>query len=270
VAAKGHVSYTREGVPTRMIGIFQDITKNKATEAALVRTEKLAAAGRLAASIAHEINNPLFAVTNLLFIIQGDATLSGAGREYLSLAQQELARAAHIAQQALGFYKETAEPVKVNIAEVVDEVLLLYARNMPANIKLETEYGQGCEAYAVRGEIRQVLGNLIANAIQALGGGGTLSIKAQQQAQEGERGIAIRVIDDGPGIAPEHRDRIFEPFFTTKKDVGTGLGLWLAKQIVQKHGGSIEVQSSTDRQQHGTTFSILLPEGARKAKHAAA
>jgi signal transduction histidine kinase len=270
VAAKGHASHDDAGAPLRMIGIFQEITKRKATEEALIRTEKLAAAGRLAAAIAHEINNPLCAVTNLLFITKDDPTLSEAGRQYLGMAQQELARAAQVAQQALGFYKENSEPLKVNVATLVDDVLQTHARNMPKNIKVETHYPQPCEVVAVRGEIQQVVSNVVTNAVQAMSSGGQIEIEVTAVRQGEQPGAQIKIKDNGPGIPPENLGRVFEPFFTTKGKAGTGLGLWLVEQIVHKHGGKIDIQSTTEAAHHGTCFSIFLPVGTRSGSHAAA
>lgn len=265
VTARGKTSYDEAGKPLRMIGIYQDITQRKATEQALIRNEKLAAAGRLAVSIAHEINNPLAALTNLLFIVKNDSTLSRAGAQYLSLADQELSRIARLAKQALGFHRDTSEPVRTNICDVLDEVLSLYTPNMPANIRVETRYGPSVHVWALRGEISQVFANLISNAIHALESGGHLIIEATASSRSNEEGMLARIRDDGPGIAEENLPNIFEPFFTTKKETGVGLGLWIVKQIVEKHGGSVQVDSRTDPEQHGTCFSIFLPSSARYA-----
>jgi PAS domain S-box-containing protein len=269
VVARGSTSHDEQAAQ-RMAGIFQDVTRRKATEEALVANEKLAAAGRLAASIAHEINNPLAAVTNLLFIIKGDSTLSGAGRQYLALAEQELARAAQIAKQTLGFYKDQTEPTNVDVAELLDEVLAFYQRNMPAHVTLERRYSHKLNVLAREGEVRQVIGNLVTNALQVLREGGTVEVAAHRTQQQGEGGVLITVKDNGPGIEAEHLEHIFEPFFTTGMR-GTGLGLWLVKQIVKKHGGSVHVESSRDAQRHGTRFSFFLParESARTAAAAA-
>jgi PAS domain S-box-containing protein len=245
----------------RMAGIFQDVTQRKSTEDALVANEKLAAAGRLAASIAHEINNPLAAVTNLLYIIRSDTTLSGAGRQYLALAEKELARAAQIAKQTLGFYKEETEPAAVDLAQLLDEVLAFHRRNMPAHVALERHYPRKLEICCREGEIRQVVSNLMTNALHALGEGGTIDVEARRTKVEDESGVLLNVSDTGSGIEAADMDRLFEPFFTTTTR-GTGLGLWLVKQIVKKHGGTIHVESSREARRHGTRFSIFLPARA--------
>ncbi len=263
VTAKGKTSYDPSGRALRMIGIYQEITQHKATEQALIRNEKLAAAGRLAVSIAHEINNPLNALTNLLFIVKSDNTLSRAGAQYLSLADQELARIARLAKQALGFHRDTSEPVRTNVCDVLDDVLSLYTPNMPANIRVEKRYGSSVDICALKGELSQAFANLISNAIHALENGGHLIVEAMASRVSEQVGMMIRIRDDGPGIDPEHLPKIFEPFFTTKKATGVGLGLWIVKEIVEKHGGEVDVDSSTDPERHGTCFEIFLPTAAR-------
>jgi signal transduction histidine kinase len=261
LAMKGNVVAAAGLAPARVVGIFLDVTQQKATAEALVRTEKLAAAGRLAATIAHEINNPLAALTNLLFILRNDKTLSRAGTEYLKLAEEELARVSRLAQQSLGFYKEQATPSAFSVSELLDEVLALYARNMPATIKVEKHYGNVVDICGIRGEIWQVFANVIANATHVMQDGGTLTIKAENVSSNGGTGILVRIGDTGPGIRAEHLDRIFQPFFTTRPEGGTGLGLWIAKDLVNKHGGRIQVESRTG-EGHGTTIIIFLPAAA--------
>lgn len=265
VAAKGTTTYDSSGQPLRTTGILQDVTEKKSTEDALVRTEKLAAAGRLAASIAHEINNPLAALTNLLFIVKDDASLSRAGRQYVSMAEEELRRLSHIAKQTLGFYKEAAQPEDLELPALLDEVLDLYLRNMPAGIKIEKHYSTSVPTQAVRGELRQVFSNLISNAIDSVGEEGTLRVAVEASRPPQRPGMLVSIADDGPGVPPEFRKRLFEPFFTTKQGVGTGLGLWLAKQLVEKHGGSIEIESSVDPADHGTRFVVFVPAAAALA-----
>jgi signal transduction histidine kinase len=245
-------------------GIFVDITEQKATEEALLRNEKLAAAARLAATMSHEINNPLAALTNLLYIVRGDRTLSRAGTQYLDLAQEELARVSRLAQQALGFYKEQSTASVFSVPELLDEVLALYSRNMPANIQVEKRYGGSVEVRGIRGEIWQVFANAISNAIYALSEGGTLTIEASSATRPGGAGMLVRISDTGAGISPENMKKIFQPFFTTKQKMGTGLGLWIAKDLVNKHGGSIDVESSTGETDHGTSIVVFLPAAAER------
>lgn len=253
ISAKGNV-FGQGGSLARLVGVFVDITTQKVTEQALIRHEKLAATGRMAATIAHEINNPLAALTNLLYIVRGDSTLSRAGAQYLAMAQEELKRVAYLANQALGFYKEKASPVPVQLPELLDEVLALYTRNIAANVRIEKHYGGSVEVSAIRGEIWQVFANLVSNALYAIRSGGTLAVDAR--AITG--GMEVRVRDTGVGISAEHLDRIFQPFFTTKEETGTGLGLWIVKEIVEKHGGTIRVESRTS-DPRGTCMTVFLP-----------
>ncbi len=258
LAVRGKTFYSKNGEPARTIGIFVDITEKKLTEEALVRTEKLAAAGRLAAAIAHEVNNPLAAATNLMFIIKGDGTLSRAGRQYVEMAEQELARLGRIAKQTLGFYRESSHPARVDIAGLLDGVLDMYSRNLPAGIQVKREYAEGSEAEVIEGEIRQVFANVLVNAVQAMGDAGTLRVKVEPVVGGAGRGWVIAVCDTGPGIPHHDLQSLFEPFFT-RKGGGTGLGLWIAKQIVERHGGSIDVESRTEGESRGTTVLIYLP-----------
>jgi signal transduction histidine kinase len=258
VGIHGKTFCNKVGAPARTIGIFLDITQKKMTEQMLVRTEKLAAAGRLAAAIAHEVNNPLAAATNLLFIIKGDGSLSRSGRQYVEMAEQELARLGRIAKQTLGFYRESSHPSKVDLAGVLDGVLAMYSRNLPNGIKVHKSYGAGPMAEIIEGEIRQVFANVLVNAVQAMGATGKIQVHLDPVTRSEGKGWIITVKDNGPGIAPPDLQSLFEPFFT-RKGGGTGLGLWIAKQIVERHGGTIKVDSTTEADAHGTTVSIYLP-----------
>lgn len=259
ISAKGNV-VGHGGSLARIVGVFVDITSQKVTEQALIRHEKLAATGRMAATIAHEINNPLAALTNLLYIVKGDSTLSRAGAQYLAMAQEELKRVAYLANQALGFYKEKAAPSAVQMPELLDEVLALYTRNIAANVRIEKHYGRSVEVNAIRGEIWQVFANLVSNALYAIRAGGTLSVEARATAG----GMEVRIRDTGTGISAEHLDRIFQPFFTTKEETGTGLGLWIVKEIVEKHDGTIRVESRTS-DPAGTCMTVFLPAATSAA-----
>ena len=244
---------------------YQDITEKKQAEEALRKSEKLAAAGRLAATIAHEINNPLEGVTNLMFLLRKNDSLDEKARRHLTMAEQELARVAHVARQTLGFYRDTTAPRPLNIATTVDEVLGLYGRRIEAKkLRVDKEYGPDPVVTALAGEVRQVLSNLIVNAIDATSDLGQLRIRVRfaHDWQGGGPGVRISVADTGSGIAPQHRANLFQPFHTTKKDVGTGLGLWVSKEIIQKHAGSIHVRSSVEPGKSGTVFSVFLPIGA--------
>jgi PAS domain S-box-containing protein len=249
-----------QGKIARWFGSNTDITEQRRSEEALRQTEKLAATGRLAASIAHEINNPLEAVTNLVYLARKQPANV---QNYLKLADHELDRIAQITKNTLGFYRDSASPSEVNISEVLDEVLALYTRKLTfKRIRLHRELGDGIKVMGYPGEMRQIFANLTSNAIEALADEGCLKIHAAgAHSWDGQNrdGVRITFADNGSGIAREHRKKIFEPFFTTKKDVGTGLGLWLTLGLVEKHQGSIRVRSSVQPGKTWTVFSVFLP-----------
>jgi signal transduction histidine kinase len=257
-------TYDAAGHPVRTIGVLQDVTQRTLEHHTQLRSEKLLAAGRLAHSIAHELNNPLSAATNLLYIIKDDRSLSRAGKQYAAMAEEELRRLTNTAKQALGFYRENAQPGPLLMNELVEEVVADFSRNVPASVTLEIEQGPVMTLEAVRGELRQALSNLVANALQAVGESGKIKISVEAARPPLRRGVRLMVEDDGPGIPDDHLAAVFEPFFTTRPEAGSGLGLWLAKEIVEKHGGSIEVRSSVAEQDHGTTFVIFLPAPAQE------
>jgi PAS domain S-box-containing protein len=243
--------------------IIRDITESKKIERALRVTEKLAAAGRLAATVAHEINNPLEAITNLVYLAKRDLANTAKVAEYLEMASRELDRVAHIARQTLGFYRDASSPVRLSVAQVMDELLCLYEKRFESrNIRVIKQYDSDSEITALGGELRQAFSNIISNAIDAMPAGGPLVIRVSKSLQWKApllAGVRITILDTGSGIAPEHRKNMFQPFFTTKEDVGTGLGLWITRNIVEKHGGLIHVKSRTGEKEHGTAFSLFLP-----------
>jgi PAS domain S-box-containing protein len=242
--------------------IARNITQNKKLERTLRTTEKLAAAGRLAATVAHEINNPLEAVMNLVYLAQRDLPKIERVAVHLNAAKRELDRVAHISRQTLGFYRDTSSPVTVNVAQTVDDLLYLYEKRLQTRrIKVVRQHDGELEVTAFVGEIRQAFSNLISNSIDAMPQGGMLFIRISKSHawSTGLPGVRVTVLDTGPGIAPPDRKNLFEPFFTTKAEVGTGLGLWITRNIVVKHRGSIRVRSRTGPEAHGTAFSIFLP-----------
>ncbi|HEY2116793.1 MAG TPA: PAS domain S-box protein [Candidatus Angelobacter sp.] len=239
--------------------IARDVTESRKIDRALRTTEKLAAAGRLAATVAHEINNPLESVTNLVYLAKRDLPDSSKVSGYLQMAGRELDRVAHIARQTLGFYRDTSSPVRFNLTQLLDELLLLYEKRFETrNIKLIRQYDRDVEITALAGEVRQALSNLVTNAIDAMPGGGQLFIRISRSRnlKNSVAGVRVMVADTGTGIASEHRSNLFQPFFTTKTDVGTGLGLWITRNIVEKHGGDIQVKTKVGA---GTAFCIFLP-----------
>jgi PAS domain S-box-containing protein len=250
-----------KGNVARWFGTNTDITEQRRAEEALRQTEKLAATGRLAASIAHEINNPLEAVINLVYLARKQPENA---RKYLELADQELERIAQITRNTLGFYRDSSSTKEVDISEVLGEVIALYWRKIQfKRISVRPDYGNGIKIVGFPGEIRQIFANLVANAIEALSAEGSLVIRASRVTlRDGSNRAGVRVtfLDNGTGIAPENRKKIFEPFYTTKKDVGTGLGLWLTLQLVEKHHGSLRVRTSVEPGRSWTVFSVFLPE----------
>jgi PAS domain S-box-containing protein len=258
------------GAPIRdssgaMIGVvlvFRDITERRMSEGALMRAEKLAAAGRLAASVAHEVNNPLEGLTNLVYIARRSDELDEI-RHLLFQAENELGRIAHITRQSLGFYRETSLAAHFSPAAVVREVSDFYAgRAAVLGVTILVNTTTEREVLGAAGELRQVLSNLLANGLDACSKGDTIRLEANSATDPRDPtrlGVRISVADTGLGIAPEHIDSIFEPFFTTKKDTGTGLGLWVSRELVEKHGGSLRVRSRNFAPRCGTVFSIFLP-----------
>jgi PAS domain S-box-containing protein len=235
-----------------------DITERKLAEEALRKAEKLAAVGRLSATIAHEINNPLEAVTNLLYLLRKESGLSAAGRHYLTTAEQELSRVAQIAKQTLGFYRDSSAAALTSLGELVDEVLLLYASRLQSKgVRVERRYSQSASARIFRGEIRQVMANLLSNAIDAVPDEGRIELEVCDAERSGMAGVEVHVRDNGRGVPAAQQEQIFEPFFTTKKGFGTGLGLWVSREIVVKHGGTISLRSPESRP--GAEFVMWLP-----------
>jgi len=248
------------GVVEEWVGVLADIHDQILAEEKLRRTEQLATAGRLAATVAHEINNPLESVTNLVYLAQRSTTLDNATRAYLDTASDELQRAAQIVRQTLGFYRENSAPKASDIGEIASEVLALYRRNfMAKEIQVVSEIQSGAVACVVPGEIRQVVANLITNAIDASSAHGEIRVEVKKRAGE----VMVRVSDQGTGISEEHRGHLFEAFFTTKKDLGTGLGLWVSRGLIEKHNGTLTLETRTGEHDHGTAFTILLPADCR-------
>jgi PAS domain S-box-containing protein len=248
----------------RLIGVvlvFHDASRERSFQDVLRRTEKLAAAARLAATVSHEINNPLEAIGNLIFLARTNPDATEKIVSHLQLAEQELARVSHITRQTLGFYRESTSPTSVHIPTLVESVLTLYSNKLQVKqIQVQLALEACPSITGLAGEIQQLVSNIISNAIDAVPDSGTLKINASPVKLAGGESIRLTIEDDGPGITPENLKRIFEPFFTTKKDVGTGLGLWVCKEIAERHGGSVQVESKNANGAKGAIFTVLLPD----------
>jgi PAS domain S-box-containing protein len=237
----------------------RDISDRKKMEEMLVQSEKLAATGRMAATIAHEINNPLESVMNLVFLARTSGSINKA-RGYLQTAEKELERVAHIVRQTLGYYRETAAPVQVDLRELMDDVLTVYQTKLNANrISVDCRFDNHRPIVVKKGELVQVLSNVIANSIDAMPNAGILHINVEETTNSQKQGVQIVIRDNGTGIRQEHLSRIFEPFFTTKGNLGTGIGLWVARQLIEKQHGQIAVTSRTDPEDSGTTLVLFIP-----------
>lgn len=237
---------------------LRDVTERLLQQEALRKSEKLAAVGQLASSIAHEINNPLESTMNLLYLVSASSTMEEV-QEYTKIAQTELARVAEITLQTLRFNRHHSKPVEVHMAELVHTVLKLYAGRMDArSIGSKVEVIGDARICALEGELRQVVNNLVRNAVDVMSEGGMLSLRLhpQRDPYSNDPGVRLTVADTGEGIRPEIQKHLFEPFYTTKENMGTGLGLWVSKGIVEKHGGKIRART---RRGEGTVFSVWLP-----------
>ena len=256
----------------RWVGIIAlDASDRKRREEALRRSEKLAVTGRLAASIAHEINNPLEAITNLLFLLRGFNDLPESAQQYLAMTEHEVRRIAEITQQTLRFYRQPTQPARCTMTELLDSVLSLYQSRMNAlDIRVEKDYDPELSLFCFAGEIRQVIANLVGNSIDASSTGGRLLVRARRShdwTNPAQAGIRFAIADTGAGMDPDVRQHIFEAFFTTKEATGTGLGLWVSHEIILKHHGTVRVRSrngalSGQSPMHasGTVFQFFIPD----------
>jgi len=251
----------------RWVGmIVLDASDRKRSEEALRRTEKLAATGRLAASIAHEINNPLEAVTNLLFLLRNFCQLEDPALNYVAMAEHEAQRISEITQQTLRFYRQSTLPTRANMSELLGSVLSLYhGRLNTLNIEVKRDFDPALDIFCFAGEVRQVFANLVGNAIDATMAGGRLWVRARSARNwkdPRQKGIRFTIGDTGTGMEPSVRKRVFEAFFTTKEVTGTGLGLWVSLEIIVKHHGIVHVRSraATSGRAPGSVFSIFLPD----------
>jgi PAS domain S-box-containing protein len=258
--------YNADGTVEAIAAAVHEITNQKKAEAALIQSEKLAAVGRLASSISHEINNPLEAITNLLYLISLSDDLPESVKAYVNTAQSELSRVCQIATQTLRFHRQAVRATDVNAEDLVGAVLNLYqGRLVNSNIVVDAKYSTTTTILCFENDIRQVLNNLIANAIDAMRQGGRIIVRAHDATDyslehpEGRKGIRITIADTGHGMSPTVRARLFEPFYTTKDLNGTGLGLWISNGIISRHQGRLTFRSTEHPVNHGSIFSLFLP-----------
>jgi PAS domain S-box-containing protein len=251
----------------RWVGaIVIDVSERRRSEDALRRTEKLAATGRLAASIAHEINNPLEAITNLLYLLRRFCRLDDVALNYVTIAEREVRRMSEITQQTLRFYRQSTLPARTTMHELLDSVLDMYSTRLSTQgIVVERQYEPTLDLYCFSGEVRQVIANLVNNSMDAMTGGGRLTVNARRSRdwmRPQREGVRITVADTGSGMTKAVRQRLFEAFFTTKGATGTGLGLWVSYEIILKHHGTIHVRSRATAHADcsGTVFQIFFPD----------
>ena len=264
-AVRGTLYTDASGRPA-LAGLIGDISDQRRAERSLRETEKLAAAGRLAATVAHEINNPLESVTNLIYLATLDDSLSTSTSQLLRSADTELSRVTHIAQQTLGFYRDTLGPVRVDVQKAVRDTARLFERrpNLPA-VEIDVSRVEAISLVCLQGELRQVLSNLLINAIQASAPGGLIRITGRHSHdwRTGEAVLRLSVADQGSGIEPLARAKLFQPFFTTKRERGNGLGLWASKRSLEEQNGSLRFRSRVGPQS-GTCFMVTLPVQQRR------
>jgi PAS domain S-box-containing protein len=271
IADSGAPIRDKNGEIIGIVLVFRDITMERKTQDALIANEKLAVAGRLAATIAHEIHNPLDSVSNLLYLMRNGATPEESS-QFMGMAEQELARVTQISRAMLGLYRESKAPVVIDLKEMLQEILLLMERRfIELNVMVSTDMPQPVSVAAFPAELRQVFTNLIANAAEAASPGGQVKVSIKPQTagapqtagveatgQNMQAGATVTIADNGAGITAEVQSHLFQPFFTTKGERGTGLGLWVSRGIINKHGGTISLKSDTSQVAHGTVVSVFL------------
>jgi PAS domain S-box-containing protein len=246
-----------------VLEVGRDISAQIRAEQALLESEKLAAMGRVAGIIAHEINNPLAAITNLFYLLRTYPSLDGDARQIADMAEQQLERVSHITRQTLSFYRESKQPIDIAVMDLLEDVLALQETTLKGSgIDVQKDYSSSCTVKGFPAELRQVFLNLIGNAVQAMPEGGTLRVhvrEATDWSRQSMRGTAVSIVDTGAGIHPDDVEKIFQPFFSTKSTKGTGLGLWISKGIVQKYDGRIAFRSYRRGAAGSTCFRVFLP-----------
>ncbi len=264
IESQGRSRSDADGNPIFLMGVLSDVTNRRKSEEAMLRAEKLAVAGRLAASVAHEINNPLEAVTNLLYLISITEDPNET-RQFAQSALDELLRVSMITQSTLKFHRQPGTPKITMLSEILEGVVNMFRpRLKAANVTLDFRVRNEVAISCMPSEAQQIFSNLVSNAIEAIPSGGRISIRMRTSHDwrtPSQQGMRITVADSGSGMDPATMKRIFEPFFTTKSETGTGLGMWVVAQLIERHNGHIAVRSSHRHGKTGTTFSIFLPAG---------
>jgi PAS domain S-box-containing protein len=257
--------YDSQGKVAGASTIARDITQTRMAEQALLSSERLASAGRMAATLAHEINNPLEAVTNILYLLGQTATWDENARGFVHAAQEEVEKIRQVTKLTLGFHRQSdVERKEVKVTELVDNILALYRRRIDSfGVAVDRRYDSPGVVSGIPAELRQVLANLILNGVDALRKtGNKLVVRVRNSfhwQDPAKRGVRITIADNGPGIPTTVRAHIFEPFYTTKGEEGNGMGLWVTRGIIEKYGGTIRFRSSVNPERSGTTFSVFLP-----------
>lgn len=246
-----------------VVVVFRDVTQRRQTEQSLRSSERLNLAGRLSATIAHEIRNPLDTVSNLIHLLQHQQRPDPTSAGYLQMASEEVARIAQITSHLLTFHREARSPVQVNLTDVLESVLVVFAPQIKQNhITVERHFDAIQSVRGFPGELRQVFSNLVGNAVEAMSGGGRLVLHTREGSLASNplrKGVRVTILDDGPGIPLPVRKNLFAPFYTTKGEKGTGLGLWVSRGILEKHEGTIHLSSAIGIKRKGTAFSVFLP-----------
>lgn len=245
-----------------ILEVIRDATAQLRAEEVLRETEKLAAMGRVAGIIAHEINNPLAAITNLFYLLRNNPSLNQEGQRVADLAEEELKRVSHITRQTLTFYREAKAPMTVSVIDLLDDVIGVQEVILQnTHISVEKRYVSTGAVHGFPGELRQIFLNLIANAIEAMPNGGKLRLTVREGFDwvSNRYGITVLITDTGVGIHREDARKLFEPFFSTKSMKGTGLGLWISKGIAQKYDGRITFRSYCPGSEALTSFRVFFP-----------
>jgi PAS domain S-box-containing protein len=266
--SQGTCQFDAEGRVSRVLGVLWDVTDRRRAEEAMLRAEKLAVAGRLAASVAHEINNPLEAVGNLLYLVSLSDSLETA-QGHAEMALNELMRVSLITQQTLKFHRQAGIPQEAMLSEIVSSVLTLFhVRLRTAHIHVDLRVKSEKSVACMPSEVQQIFANLIANAIDALPEGGRLVIRvcgSHDWRNLQTAGVRVTFCDSGTGMERAAMRHIFEPFFTTKAETGTGLGMWVVAQLVERHHGHVRPWSTRRPGRSGTAISVFLPERVRES-----